>query len=203
MSGSALLISAAGERALADAPIIDAGRSFSVSAWLSSSQPGQSGSAVSQSGAGGSSFSLGIRTGAQVSASIPGIINRPGHFSLTGTWWTFAAPASATCTPYLCGTPAGMLYDDSRYHPNPGSWHQVTGVYDKATSTASLYVDGIPEDTELVTGIPHTLGPLTVGAGPTPYSTSTSFLGRIDELRTYGRALSPTEAWQLYRTSRR
>ncbi len=198
--GSALLVTGDGQRAVAGAAVVDPRHSFTVSAWLSTRQASQSGSAVSQPGPGGASFSLGIRTGNQVSASIPGIINPPGrHYSLTGTWWTFSAPASPDCAPYLCGTPAGMLYDDNRTAPQPGSWHQLTGVYDAPTSTTSLYVDGISQDTEHVVGAPRALGPLTVGAGAGAYTTSNQFVGAIDELRTYSRALTPADAWRLYR----
>lgn len=202
VSGGALLISAAGQRAIADGLVVHPGHSFSVSAWLSSGRAGQSGSAVSQPGAGGSSFSLGIRTAAQEASSYAGTVGRRGPFSRLGTWWTFASPAIATCARYLCGRPAGMLYDDGRYGPRPGRWHDVTGVYDAAGRTVSLYVDGTPQDTEQVVGTPGPLGPLSVGTGATPYSASNTFVGAIDELRTYGRALTPGEVWRLYLASR-
>jgi hypothetical protein len=95
-----------------------------------------------------------------------------------------------------------MRYDDGRFDPRPGSWHQVTGVYNAATQTIAVYVDGIPEDVEHVFGIPAARGPLTVGAGRSDYTRSDTFVGAIARVRIYARALSPAEAWQLYRAER-
>jgi hypothetical protein len=96
---------------------------------------------------------------------------------------------------------ANLRYDDGRYSPHTGSWHQVTGVYDTGTQTIRIYVDGIPEDVEHVFGLPPGHGPLTVGTGMGNYSPTDMFIGAISELRVYARALSPGEAWQLYRAS--
>ena len=90
-----------------------------------------------------------------------------------------------------------MHYDDGRYSPPAGSWHYVTGVYDAASATTALYVDGIPEEVEHVFGLPPASGPLTVGAGLLDYAPSDRFVGAIDELRTYSRALTPNEVWRL------
>jgi hypothetical protein len=95
-----------------------------------------------------------------------------------------------------------MHYDDGRSSQATAGWHQVTGVYDAATATISIYVDGAPQDVEHVTAPPVAHGPLVVGAGVLDYLPRDAFLGDIDELRTYGRALSPLEAWQLYRAGR-
>jgi hypothetical protein len=95
-----------------------------------------------------------------------------------------------------------MHYDDGRDSPAPGRWRHVTGVYDEETATISVYVDGIPEDVEHVTSPPSARGPLIVGAGLLDYAPTDAFLGAIDELRTYARALSPAEVWQLYRAER-
>ena len=95
-----------------------------------------------------------------------------------------------------------MRYDDGRFDPRTGSWHQVTGVYDTTTQTIAIYVDGVPEDVEHVFGIPPARGPLTVGAGRDDYSPTDTFIGAISELRIYARALGPGEVWQLYRAER-
>jgi hypothetical protein len=75
----------------------------------------------------------------------------------------------------------------------------VTGVYDTGTHTIAVYVDGIPEDVEHVFGVPPESAPLTVGAGRGDYTPSDTFIGAIAELRTYARALTPAEVWQLCR----
>jgi hypothetical protein len=195
--GGALAITAPGQSAVAGGRLIDSARSFTVSAWLSTRQSGQSGSAVSEPGTRGSSFSLGIQTTAQGGQSLGGV---SGRSSLPdATWWTFVVPASSSCTSAQCGVRANMRYDDGRFDPRLESWHQVTGVYDAGTGTIAVYVDGIPEDVEHVFGIPPASGQLTVGAGMEDYTPSDTFIGAIAELRTYSRALTPAEVWQLYR----
>jgi hypothetical protein len=97
---------------------------------------------------------------------------------------------------------ANLRYDDGRLDPRPGSWHQLTAVYDAGTATITLYDDGVPEDVEHVFGVPRATGPLTVGAGAADYSPTDAFIGAIAELRIYARALTPAEAWQLYAAER-
>ncbi len=201
--GTALAITGAGQSAVADAPVIDTARSFTVSVWLRSDRPGQSGSAVTEPGPDGSSFSLGIQTAEQGQQSLSGEVGRrtvlsPGY----GTWWTFVVPGAPNCSAWACGVRANMRYDDGRDGPRVGTWHQLTGVYDTGTQTITLYVDGVPEDVEHVDGVPPATGPLTVGAGSRDYEPTDTFLGAIDELRTFERALSPSQVWSLYRAER-
>ncbi len=201
--GSALSITAPGQSATTAGAVIDTTHSFSVSAWLSSARDGQSGTAVSEPGTDGSSFSLGIETASQGAQSLSGEVGRQSTLSLgDATWWTFTVPAAATCPSWECGVQANLRYDDGRLDPALGTWYQVTGVYNTATQTIAVYVDGIPEDVEHVFGVPPATGPLTVGAGDENYEPIDSFDGAIDQVRTYGRALSPTEVWQLYKAER-
>lgn len=198
--GGALSVTAAGQSARTAGRVIDTRHSFSVSAWLSPRNAGESGTAVSEAGPDGSSFSLGIDTASQGHQSLNGL---PGASKPPdGTWWTFVVPASSRCTAGQCGVRANMRYDDGRFDPRPGSWHQVTGVYDTVTQTIALYVDGIPEDVEHVFGIPPARGPLTLGQGHGDYAPSDTFLGGIARVRVYRRALSPGEVWQLYQAER-
>jgi hypothetical protein len=196
--GGALSITAPGQVASAVGPVIDTRGSFTVSAWLSSRQPGQSGTAASQPGPDGSSFSLGIQT------APPGPQERAGELAsgrpppAERTWWTFVVPGAATCPSSKCGVQASIHYDDGRLSPANGSWHYVAGVRDAATRTVSVYVDGVPEDVEQTDALLPSSGPLTVGAGLLDYVGPDAFVGAIDDLRTYGRALTPAEVWQLY-----
>jgi hypothetical protein len=183
--------------------VIDTTHSFTVSAWLNSRRVGQSGTAVSEPGTDGSAFSLGIETAPRGVQTLTGLAAR--HLPLvlgTATWWSFVAPAGELCTAFQCAVPANMRYGDGRYDPRPGSWHYVTGVHDQGSQTITLYVDGIPEDVEHIAGLPPATGPLTVGAGLGDYQPSDTFIGAIDDLRTYGRALSPREVWELYQAER-
>ncbi len=198
--GGALAITAAGQSAVAEGPLIDTARSFTISVWLNYAQVGESGTAVSEPGPDGSSFSLGLYTGNQGAESFGGI---PGVSSLpNATWWTFVVPGSSTCTSLQCGVRANLRYDDGRFDPRPGRWHEVTGVYDTSTATITIYEDGVPEDVEHVFGIPPARGPLTVGAGVDDYSPTDTFLGAIARLRIYSRALAPSEVWKLYEAER-
>jgi hypothetical protein len=197
--GGALLITAPGQDAVSAAARIDTRHAFTISAWLSSRAAGQSGSAVSEPGPDGSSFSLGIDTAPQGGQSIAGLAGTGATSPGYATWWTFAVPASSSCTIAHCAIDANMRYDDGRFEPRVGSWHQVSGVYDTGTHTTAIYVDGAPEDVEHVFGIPRSRGPLTVGAGLDSYKPTDTFVGAISEVRVFTRALSPGEVWQLYR----
>jgi hypothetical protein len=95
-----------------------------------------------------------------------------------------------------------MHYDDGRLPPRVGSWHNVTGVYDAVSHTVSVFVDGVPEDVEHAGPLPLATGPLAVGSGARVYAPADTFIGAVDELRTYQRALSPSEVWQLYAAER-
>jgi hypothetical protein len=194
--GGALSITGPGQDAVASAPLLNTSHSFTISAWMSPGVPGESGSAVTEAGPDGSSFSLGIQTAPLGLQSATG--KSAGASPGEGTWWTFVVPAGSKCTAAQCGVRANMRYDDGRYDPAVGSWHLVTGVYDRGSQTIRLYVDGIPEDVEHVFGIPPARGPLTVGAGDQDYAPPDTFFGGIDDLRIYARALTPGEVWQLY-----
>jgi hypothetical protein len=184
----ALAIAAPGESALTARRVIDTARSFTVSVWLKLARARESGTAVSEPGPDGSSFSVGVQ-------SVP-----PGFPRARGgaSWWTFVVPAGTRCTAAQCGVRANMRYGDGRGSPRPGRWYALTAVYDKASQTISLYVDGVSEDVEHVFGIPPADGPLTVGEGAGDYVPTDFFDGAIAALRTYARALSPAEVWQLY-----
>ncbi len=113
--------------------VINTTQSFTVSAWLRSDAVGQSGTAVSQPGANGSAFSLGIETAGRDPQTREGEASSGVAPPLLRTWWTFAAPARPSCPALSCGVQANMHYDDGRLSPQPGSWHYVTGVYNAAT----------------------------------------------------------------------
>jgi hypothetical protein len=198
--GGALSITGPGQHAGAGRALINTSRSFTISVWLSSGLAGQSGTAVSEPGPDGSSFSLGIQTASLGPQSLAG---RPAGTPLgKGTWWTFVVPYYSGCQSVSCGVRANMRYDDARYAPALGSWHQLTAVYDRPTETIRLYVDGIPEDVEHTFGLPPARGPLTIGQGLDDYPAPDTFFGSIDDLRIYDRSLSPGEAWALYGASR-
>ena len=82
---------------------------------------------------------------------------------------------------------------------NDGQWHHLVGVFDGATGTKSLYVDGVPVSgsTSLATINPLTDFYLGWDADnniePTRY-----LIGRIDEVGIWSRALTAAEVTTLY-----
>ena len=71
----------------------------------------------------------------------------------------------------------------------------VTFVYDSAAPTIYAYKNGV-----LVRTVPQTALNLPTGTGfkVGGYSTSTSFIGKLDEFRLWKRALTPSEVYSLY-----
>ncbi|HEY1590203.1 MAG TPA: LamG-like jellyroll fold domain-containing protein [Solirubrobacteraceae bacterium] len=198
--GGALSITGPDQYAVASRALINTSRSFTISVWLAAGLADESGSAVSEPGTDGSSFSLGIRTATLGPQSLAG--RPPGTPLGKGTWWTFVVPYDSHCPSLSCGVTANMRYDDGRSAPAIGSWHQLTAVYDRPTATIRLYVDGVPEDVEHTFGLPPARGPLTIGQGSKNYATPDTFFGSIDDLRIYASSLSPGEVFSLYAASR-
>jgi len=75
-------------------------------------------------------------------------------------------------------------------------WVHLAMTYDG--NTQILYVNGIEAGRE-ATGWPITadVTPLTIGAGLNIDTVNENLTGRIDEVRIYSRALSPTEVASL------
>ncbi len=199
----ALVLPGSGAVAFSTAPVVPTGGSFTVSAWLRSDGYAQSATAVTELGASGSAFSLGVETDrgaqgqAQAGTSASGIV--PPQVR---TWWTFLAADGTGCAIVHCGIEANLRYDDGRDGVRTGSWHYVTGVVDRDTMTISIYVDGAPQDAEHLDPTPAANGPLALGGGSGVYGTGADgFAGAISTLRVYDRALSPAEIWQLYGAS--
>lgn len=200
----ALILRGAGAAAATLAPVIDTARSFTVSAWLRSDQVGQSASGVSQLSAPGSGFSLGIETqrGRQA-AAVPGQWSSGIAPPALRSSWSLLTPNGASCAIAACAVRANLHYGDGRIGVGTGVWRYVTGVFDAGRRTVSVYVDGQPQDLEHTPGLPPGTGPLIVGAGTAVYAAQDSLRGAITQLRTYARALTPAEIWQLYRAESR
>jgi subtilisin-like proprotein convertase family protein len=80
-----------------------------------------------------------------------------------------------------------------------GRWTHVAGVYDNATSTFSVYLNGVFDTSAVVTGAAPADGPAdSVFVGKT--STGVMYTGLIDDARIWNRALSVTEIRKWMRT---
>src|SRR6185312_9730317 len=94
----------------------------------------------------------------------------------------------------------------SSYLPaNDGKWHHVVGVCDEAGGHVYLYMDGVQLASGTITagsGILSSSMPLTIGARESDHFNTVSndfqFLGAIDEVALYNRALSAAEIQSHY-----
>ena len=77
-----------------------------------------------------------------------------------------------------------------------GEWTHVVGVYDG--TTMRLYQNGVQVGSSAKSGTLRT-GTASVWVGNNPPDASRPFDGRIDDVRVYSRALSPTDVDALYR----
>src|SRR3989344_5667051 len=78
---------------------------------------------------------------------------------------------------------------------NDNVWHHVVGTYDTTANEMKVYVDGVLEGTETET-VDVSSTALTNYVGIR--SDGLPFIGLIDDLRVYSRALSASEVSQLY-----
>jgi hypothetical protein len=88
------------------------------------------------------------------------------------------------------------------------TWHHVVGVCDEAAGQVRLYLDGALVGTGSITagsGLLSETLPLSIGAresaNANPPSYDFQFIGKIDEVALYGRALSGTEVQNHYLAS--
>ncbi len=74
-------------------------------------------------------------------------------------------------------------------------WHHVAATWDKVTGLVKLYVDGLAETTATVGGTAINVGASSVQIGS--YNYGSNFLGLMDDVRLYNRALTPAEIAEL------
>lgn len=76
-----------------------------------------------------------------------------------------------------------------------GSWAHVCGTYDAASGQGILYFNGVAVNTNTFTA--PTNGPW-VGYIGSSYVHDSKWLGRIDDVRVYSRAITPAEVSTIY-----
>ena len=114
------------------------------------------------------------------------------------TFSSAASPNPATlgvsfCDPGLCGIRGSTRLE-------AGSWHHIAGVYDNASKTMTVYLDGVKDgQTSFNTsGVPVTNNEtVQIGARKAIHFGGPGTNGRIDEVRIYDRALSDAEIAEL------
>ena len=56
-----------------------------------------------------------------------------------------------------------------------------------------------PQTAPTPPSVPQAQGPLTIGQGDRDYQPTDEFIGDVARLRSYARALTPGQVWQLYK----
>jgi hypothetical protein len=83
----------------------------------------------------------------------------------------------------------------------PNKWYYVSGTYDGASNAMQLYVNGIQEASVSGGGTAGTISTGTTNGlylGSIENDIGNGFMGRIDDVRIYSRALSAAEIQRLY-----
>jgi alpha-L-arabinofuranosidase len=161
VSGSALAVTPQ-QDAASSAPVIDTSKSFTVSAWVN----------------------LGNANGYQTFVSEDGSQVSAFYLQLRGDSHRFAFTRLAYDSPAAYGAIAA-----SPVVPQPGAWYQLTGVYDAAAETVSLYVDGQLQQTTHALAPWAGSGPLAVGRGLFNGNQVDWVTGAIDDVRAYAGVL--------------
>lgn len=187
--GKALAFDGRQGQAATSRPVVDTSHSFTVAAWVRHADRLQSAAAVSQDGASVSAFALGQVTGETRTDLLPGYAFRPPDPQrYPHTRWSFDVTPDGSCSD--CYVSANTTYDDGLDSPAAGRWQYVVGVYDRATGTGSLYVDGVPQDASVLSGSAPSVGPFRLAAGGGGAAT---FQGAVDEVAVWDRALTPEQ----------
>ena len=155
-------------------PVVDTTGSFTVSAWANlSSLPTSNATILSEQGNNDSSFFLQYN---YVFAGAPR--------------WGFVLPQTDTDGPLnsnAVGTSAAQA----------NTWTQLTGVYNAATNTAQLYVNGQLAATATITTF-ASVGPLDIGRALWSGNYQDYFPGEVTDVQAFSYALSPGAIQALY-----
>jgi hypothetical protein len=166
--GAALHLDGSTGYAATSVPAVDTSKAFSVSAWVRvSSQPARHMTAVAQSGTNGSIFYLGYRQDS-------GSVNR----------WALALQTADTQYSWV------QLYSDDAHPVITGAWTHLVGLYDPATRTVRLYVNGQKVAEGSDTSLWNATGPLQIGRAQWSGTQTDYWAGDVDDVKVYDRVLS-------------
>jgi alpha-L-arabinofuranosidase len=158
------------QSAVSSGPVIDTGRSFTVSAWVNLSNTNGYQTFVSEDGTQVSAFFLQLR----------------------GDSHRFAFTRLSYDSPSAYGTIA-----TSPIIPQPGVWYHLAGVFDASAQTVSLYVNGTLQQTIDYPASWAATGPLAVGRGFYNGGRVDWVSGSIDDVRAYSGVLSADDIHAL------
>jgi hypothetical protein len=153
--------------AYSSAPAINTDESYTVSAWVK----------------------LASTSGNQTFASIDGSNISPFYLQLTGGDFAFTLRSSDS-TSSTATEVTGLA-------PSTGTWYQVTGVYNASTDVASLYVDGVLQNTATFSSPWAATGDSTIGRAKWNGANVDFVDGDIGDVRMYNKVLTPQDALAL------
>ncbi|GIJ62978.1 LamG-like jellyroll fold domain-containing protein [Virgisporangium aurantiacum] len=132
---------------------------------------------------------------AAIANSVPVVVSADGErtsafwvgYHGTDQRWTFAMAS-------VDGDAPSIATVKSDAAPAAGMWTHVAAVYDAASHTLRMYVDGVAQaQTATLTGGFNATGPLVLGGRKSAGARLGGMVGVVDDLRVYARTLSPTE----------
>ncbi|MET8298811.1 LamG-like jellyroll fold domain-containing protein [Streptomyces sp. NPDC005180] len=160
-------------------PVLNTAASYTVSAWANLTDTSNFRTIVTQGGNNHGAFFL--------------------QYSQTFGKWTFLSPSADAIN--------GVTYAAATAPAAPAlnTWTHLVGVFDSATSTMSLYVNGALAGTATNTSPWNANGPLTIGnvklAGGS-YLSGNTHNGQIGNVQAYSRALTAADIAKLYGAGR-
>ncbi|MCF2532972.1 LamG-like jellyroll fold domain-containing protein [Yinghuangia soli] len=154
-----------GRGAIATAgPVLDTTASFTVSAWAKITDTAKSYTVAAQDGTQVSGFYL--------------------HYNKDAGTWAFVRTSDDTSNPPRWFTAM------AKQPPRLGAWTHLAAVFDAASGTMTLYVDGVAQNS-LVDNSPWKAGgPFTIGRATSDVD---RFAGGIDDVQAYSRVLTAAE----------
>lgn len=98
---------------------------------------------------------------------------------------------------FTTGSSGNNVFSFNNYNDQ---WIMLTGTYDNATSTKKMYINGIEQTTTVqgVDNLSSSVSDLYIGRRNPSNSYSGFVKGKMDDIRIYNVALSPSEILNLY-----
>ncbi|MFU8853054.1 LamG-like jellyroll fold domain-containing protein [Micromonospora sp. SL1-18] len=172
VEGGALHLDGVSGYAATAGPVVDAMKSFSVSAWVRLTNLSHNSVALTQVGAHASTFTL--------------------YYSSYYKHWIFnRTPADADADNYTRAVSTTV--------PAVDTWTHLAGVYDAPAQQIRLYVNGVLEATTAFTFPWAGAGGLQIGRSKVNSVLGEYFAGDIDAVKAYDRVLLPGELQQVPR----
>jgi hypothetical protein len=127
-------------------------------------------------------------------STIMGLVNK--DVGSIGPPYALQIAANSRALTFLVTNSANAAFTISSSNLTLGVWHHAVGIFNSATQTMTLYIDGAQASSGAASDIGATSGNLNIGQQKAGFSRY--FNGTLDDVRIYNRALSATEVALLY-----